>query len=85
MQCCKKCCGPHQIKFTFTIVWANSDSRQTDDESYFYTLTFLCKLSAKETVIFFIYFPENRLWHFMQIVSLEDSLHEISKPIFWEK
>ena len=24
----------------------------------------------------------NRLWHFMQIVSKEDSLHEVSKPIF---
>ena len=32
-----------------------------------------------------LFFPENRLWYFMQIVSLGDNLHEISKPILWEK
>ena len=26
----------------------------------------------------FLFFPENRLWHFLQIVSLGDSLHEMS-------
>ena len=31
---------------------------------------------------FFLFFLENRLWHFMQIVSLGDSLHEISKSFF---
>ena len=24
----------------------------------------------------------NRIWHFMQIVSLGDNLHEVSDPIF---
>ena len=24
-------------------------------------------------------------WHFMQIVSFGDNLHEMSKPVFWEK
>ena len=24
------------------------------------------------------------LWHFMQIVSLGDNLHEMSMPIFWK-
>ena len=45
-----------------------------------------------------LFFPENRLWHFMQIVSIlenglyhfmqivskRDNLHEMSKPIFWK-
>ena len=40
---------------------------------------------------FFLFFLENRIWHFMQIVSLGDSLqivslgdnlHEVSNPIF---
>ena len=31
----------------------------------------------------FLVFPENGLWHFMQIVSYGDSLHEMSKPNFW--
>ena len=31
----------------------------------------------------FLFFPENRLWHFMQIVSSTgDNLHEMSKPYF---
>ena len=35
--------------------------------------------------IFFIFFPENRFWHFMHIVSNGDNLHEISNPVFWGK
>ena len=35
--------------------------------------------------ILFLFFPENGLWHFMQIVSLGDNLHESSKPFFQEK
>ena len=30
-------------------------------------------------------FPENMIWHFMQIVSTRASSHEMSKPIFWKK
>ena len=30
-------------------------------------------------MMFFSYFvPENRIWHFMQIVSIGDNLHEMS-------
>ena len=35
--------------------------------------------------IFFLIFLENRIWHFMQIVSKGDNLHEMSNPDFWEK
>ena len=36
--------------------------------------------------IFFIFFQENMLWHFMQIVFEGDNLLEMSKPFFlWEK
>ena len=41
------------------------------------------KISA-EVKYFSYFFPENRLWHFMQIVSIGDNLHEMSKPICWE-
>ena len=34
---------------------------------------------------FFLFLPENRFWHFMQIVSITDNLHEMLKPVFWEK
>ena len=32
-------------------------------------------------MIVFLFFPENRIWHFMQIVSIGDNLHEISYPV----
>ena len=34
---------------------------------------------------FFLFFPENRIWHFMQIISLGDNLYEMSNPVCWEK
>ena len=36
-------------------------------------------------IIFFLFFPEKRHWHFMQIVFSGDNLHKVSKPIFWKK
>ena len=49
------------------------------------TFTTLWAFSADDRLIFFLFFPENRIWHFMQIVSLGDNLHEMSYPVFWEK
>ena len=34
---------------------------------------------------FFLFFPENRIWYFMQIVSWGDNLQEMSNPVFWGK
>ena len=33
--------------------------------------------------IFVLFFPENRIFHFMQIVG--DNLHKMSNHVFWEK
>ena len=41
--------------------------------------------SRQHTEIFSLFFPENRIWHFMQIVSIGDNLHEMSDAVFWEK
>ena len=30
----------------------------------------------------FLFFPENRVWHFMQIVSVRDNLYEMSNIVF---
>ena len=38
--------------------------------------------TESKLMLFFLFFPENRLKHFMQIVSLGDNLHEMSEPIF---
>ena len=47
-----------------------------------FTLNFtaLWAYSADDKLM--ILFSENRIWHFMQIVSIGDNLHEISKPVF---
>ena len=34
---------------------------------------------------FEIFLPENRIWHFKQIISIGDDLHEKSDPVFLEK
>ena len=53
---------------------------------HYLTFTTLWAFSADDKMmLFFLYFPENRIWHFMQIVSLGDNLHEMSNPVFWEK
>ena len=36
-------------------------------------------------MIVFLFFKDNRLWHFLQILSLGDNLYKMSKPTFWEK
>ena len=48
----------------------------------FLTFTILWAYSAEDKLmIFFLFFTENRIWHFMQIV---DNLHEISK-LHWRQ
>ena len=53
-----------------------------------FNLTFyhsLGKFSSQKTDDIFLFFQENRIRHFMQIVSIGDNLHEMSKPVFWGK
>ena len=35
--------------------------------------------------LLFLFFPENRIGHFKQIVSTGENLHEMSNPVFGEK
>ena len=49
-------------------------------------MTILWANSADDKLmIFFLLSPENRIWHFMHIISFGDYLYEMSKPVFWEK
>ena len=41
------------------------------------------KFSRRYIEVFFLFFPENMIRHFMQING--DNLHEMSNPVFWEK
>ena len=40
------------------------------------------KCSSQQTDDIFLFFLENRIWHFIQIVSLGDSLHE--ENMIWD-
>ena len=51
------------------------------------TIVFNIYLQIQQTTSFtddfFLLFPENRIRHFMQIVSIGDNLHEMSNPVSW--
>ena len=49
------------------------------------TLSIMGKHYSRHFGIFLLFFPENRLCHFMQIVSLGDNLYEMPKPSFLGK
>ena len=40
--------------------------------------------SRQQFKIFFLFFPENSVSHFIPIVSNDDNLYEMSDPVFWK-
>ena len=46
------------------------------------TLCMMGKISADNILKYFSYFQENKIWHFMQIVSFGENMCEMSDPIF---
>ena len=48
------------------------------------TLSTLDDIFSRRHFEIFLFSPENRLWHFMQIVPYGDNVYNMSKPIFWE-
>ena len=50
-----------------------------------FTFRTLWAYSADYNLIFFLFFPEIKIWHFMQIFSIGDSLYDMLNPVFWEK
>ena len=56
-----------------------------DNPMLYLTLSMLGADSADNELVihvFFLFFLENRIWHFMQIVSLGDNLHEVLDLFF---
>ena len=54
--------------------------------SYHLTFTTLWANSADDKLmVIFLFFPENKILHFMQIVFKGDNLHEMSNSVFGEK
>ena len=91
----------HDFKFVFSlapvhrtctsmcIVWQNlkrlyvfpSTSKNHTIVYTTITLSTLGKIFSRRHLNIFSYM----IWHFMQIVSIEDNLHEMSNPVFWKK
>ena len=46
------------------------------------TFTTFWANSADDKLVLFIFYKENRILHFMQIVFFGDNLHEMSNPVF---
>ena len=71
------------LAFVYYRSIVNTKSKKQESDL---TFTTLWAFSADDKMmLFFLFFPENRIWHSMQIVSLGDNLHEMSNPVFWEK
>ena len=48
-----------------------------------FLLALWVKISAEDILkYFYLFFSENRIWRFMQIVFLGDNLHGVSRSIF---
>ena len=41
--------------------------------------------SRRPFKIYFLFVPENRIRHFIEIVFTGENLHEMSDPVFWGK
>ena len=55
------------------------------DFNHFLTFTILFTNSAGDKLMIFLLFsPENRLWHFMQIVSIEEISKLFLYFVFWK-
>ena len=66
--------------YAFIVYWSNSNEFQ---EHMLLTFTTLWAFSTDGN---FSYFSQKTgIWHFMQIVSSGDNLHEMSNPVFLEK
>ena len=48
-------------------------------------LPFFWANEINDIYIYFFFFFRNRIWHFMQNVSIGDNLYEMSKPVFCKK
>ena len=45
----------------------------------------MANLTDNKLMIFLLFSTENKIWHFVQIVSSGDNLHEVSKPVILEE
>ena len=67
------------------ISWKSDQKLKQKRDQYLTFTTPWANSADNKSMIFFLFFSANRIWHFMQIVSNGDNLHEMSKPVCLEK
>ena len=68
------------------LVLENVSGAEEELEKVSITLRTLGKIFSRQHFeIFSLFFPENKICHFLQIVSFGDILHEMSNSVFREK
>ena len=73
-----------QLLLTNHLSWlfhGSNNAQQSEMDEFNSSLCSL-KVPADDIFKFPLFFIENWTWHFMQIVSWGDNLHEVSDPIF---
>ena len=79
----KQCTAWSDATFCIILIWSTLFAQACLPKHLAFTT--LWANSADDKLIFFLFFLENRIRHFMHIVSDGDSLHEMSNPAFWIK
>ena len=67
-----------QFLINSSMLWTVKKQKILYLKSYLTYITHSLGKFSRWQIDIFLFFPENRIWHFMQIVSPEDNLHEMS-------
>ena len=80
----KKTINIYELKKTtlYLELWQISSDIINKSKVTSLTISTLLINSANGKLIVFLFFLDNRIWDFMQIVSIGDNLHEMSNPVF---
>ena len=70
------------ILFALSNIWSLSFCPKKETTIFTLNFTTLLVNSADDKLIVFSFFPENRIWHYMKIVSKGDNFHVMSDPVF---
>ena len=72
----------YHYHYYFNSIQFKVKGRMLSYKAGFTFTTILANSVDDKLMMFFLFFPENRIWYFMQIISMGDNLHEMSKTVF---
>ena len=71
--------------WVFNVLWVKFSEDNKLKCFFFVVVVFCCCCFFFVVFFFFFFFPENRIRHFMQIVSDGYDLYKMSNSVFWRK